>query len=74
MKSAVGVIISMKTFPIRIFLSRHFVRLYSAGVQGVVEVDKSQTFRVAYQYSLGISDPTVFNKDLSACVPVDPSQ
>ncbi|GFR62276.1 hypothetical protein ElyMa_001867000 [Elysia marginata] len=45
------------------FYFRHFSRFYDENV-----VDKEITFGVTYKYSLGISDPTIFDKDLSVCV------
>ncbi|GFR62270.1 hypothetical protein ElyMa_001866800 [Elysia marginata] len=45
------------------FYFRHFSRFYDENV-----VAKEITFGVTYKYSLGISDPTIFDKDLSVCV------
>ncbi|KAK3769413.1 hypothetical protein RRG08_009565 [Elysia crispata] len=56
-------LVGMKPVPNTEFYYRHFSRFFQENV-----VNDENTYGVVYKYSLGISDPTVFDKDLSACV------
>ncbi|KAK3793008.1 hypothetical protein RRG08_032270 [Elysia crispata] len=56
-------LVGMKPVPDTEYYFRHFSRFFHEDV-----VAQDATFGVVYQYSLGISDPTIFDKDLSACV------
>ncbi|KAK3769408.1 hypothetical protein RRG08_009560 [Elysia crispata] len=55
--------VGMKSLPDTDYSVRHFSRYSWDGT-----VDQSLTYGVLYEYSLGISDPTIFQKDLSVCV------
>ncbi|KAK3761850.1 hypothetical protein RRG08_012832 [Elysia crispata] len=55
-------LVGMQPVPGTEFYFRHFSRFFH---EDVVAADS--TFGMVYQYSLGISDPTVFDKDLSVC-------
>ncbi|KAK3739900.1 hypothetical protein RRG08_018836 [Elysia crispata] len=63
-------LVGMKPVPSTEYYFMHFSRFASVGVDGVAIVAVEDTFGVVYKYSLGISDPTIFNKDLSACTDV----
>ncbi|RUS71186.1 hypothetical protein EGW08_021056 [Elysia chlorotica] len=56
-------LVGMKPVPDTDYFFRHFSRFYHEDV-----VAQEATFGVVYKYSLGISDPTIFDKDLSVCV------
>ncbi|RUS85867.1 hypothetical protein EGW08_006351 [Elysia chlorotica] len=55
-------LVGMQPVPDTEYYFRHFSRFFHENV-----VSEDSTYGVVYQYSLGISDPTVFDKDLSVC-------
>ncbi|KAK3756648.1 hypothetical protein RRG08_065307 [Elysia crispata] len=56
-------LVGMQPVPDTEYYFRHFSRFFHEDV-----VSEDSTYGIVYQYSQGISDPTVFDKDLSACV------
>ncbi|KAK3780381.1 hypothetical protein RRG08_062002 [Elysia crispata] len=56
-------LVGMQPVPDTNYYFRHFSRFFYDGV-----VAEENTYGIVYKYSVGLSDPTVFDKDLSACV------
>ncbi|GFR65923.1 hypothetical protein ElyMa_005544800 [Elysia marginata] len=61
-------LVAMKPIPDTEYYSMYFSRFFSKGVAGVGVVPVLDTFGVVYKHTLGLSDPTIFDKDVSACV------
>ncbi|KAK3769407.1 hypothetical protein RRG08_009559 [Elysia crispata] len=59
---AITFLAGMKALPDTDYYVRHFSR-YQSDI-----VEESLTYSVLYKFSMGISDPTVLDKDLSVCV------
>ncbi|RUS85865.1 hypothetical protein EGW08_006349 [Elysia chlorotica] len=58
-------LVGMKPVPDTDYFYKHFSRINS---YGVYKVPDESSFGLVYQYSVGLSDPSVFDRDLSACV------
>ncbi|GFR76213.1 hypothetical protein ElyMa_000476100 [Elysia marginata] len=58
-------LVGMKPVPDTRYFYKHFSRINS---YGVYQVPDESSYGVVYSYSVGLSDPTVLDKDLSACV------
>ncbi|KAK3739899.1 hypothetical protein RRG08_018835 [Elysia crispata] len=55
----------LKPVPDTGYFYKHFSRISSYGVYKVLD---ENSFGVVYRYSVGLADPTIFDRDLSACV------
>ncbi|GFR87744.1 hypothetical protein ElyMa_006084100 [Elysia marginata] len=61
-------LVGMKPVPGTEYFFTHFSRFSSKGIDGEAAVPTEDTFGVAYKYNVGLTDPTVFDKDLASCV------
>ncbi|GFS05321.1 hypothetical protein ElyMa_002935400 [Elysia marginata] len=57
----------MKPIPGTEYYYMYFARFFSDSVGGIADAKEDDTFGVTYKYSIGISDPTIFDKDIARC-------
>ena len=67
-RTGINWLVGMKPLADTDFFFMHLSRFLTEVSAGLTAVPRKSPFSILYQFSVGISDPTVFDKDLSGCV------